>query len=113
MIGDILKGYDVAILVLKTPATLTKSVNIANLPLPDSPCPSKKELVVSGWGYTLVSEGSNLPEKRKRRFLWAVKQQCVSIDECESYVGNKKNVLCVTDLSEPKNSAFVGDSGGI
>ena len=87
-------------------------MKIAHLPSPDAPCPTKKELVVSGWGKTLVWEGSEYFEK-SNRFLWAVKQQCVSIDECESYVGNKKDVLCVTDLSEPKNSAFVGDSGGI
>ena len=113
MIGDYLTGNDAAILVLKTPATLTKSVKIAHLPSPDAQCPTKKELVVSGWGRTLVWEGSNHTTIRDNRFLWAVKQQCVSIDECESYVGNKKDVLCVTDLSDPRNSAFVGDSGGI
>ena len=104
MIGDYLTGYDVAILVLKTPATLTKNVTIAHLPAHDAPCPTKKELVISGWGKAFIG--------RKNRFLWAVKQQCVSVDQCESFVGNKKAALCVTDLSEPRNSAFFGDSGG-
>ena len=105
MIGDYLRGYDVAILVMKTPATLTKNVKIAHLPSPDAPCPSKKELVISGWGKSFFG--------RSNRFLWAVKQQCVSLDQCKSYVGNKKAALCVTDLSEPRNSASHGDSGGI
>ena len=105
MIGDYLRGYDVAILVMKTPATPTKNVKIAHLPSPDAPCPSKKELVISGWGKSFFG--------RSNRFLWAVKQQCVSLDQCESYVGNKKAALCVTDLSEPRNSALFGDSGGI
>ena len=105
MIGDYLTGNDAAILVLKTPATLTKNVKTAHLPSPDAPCPSKKELVISGWGKSFFG--------RRNRFLWAVKQQCVSLDQCKSYVGNKKAALCVTDLSEPINSASHGDSGGI
>ena len=100
-----MNGYDVAVLVLKTPATLTKNVKTAHLPSSDAPCPSKKELIVSGWGQSFIG--------RKNRFLWAVKQQCVSVDQCESYVGNKKATLCVTDLSEPRNSVLFGDSGGI
>ena len=106
-------GEDLAILVLKTPASLSENVKIAHLPEPDAPCPSGKNLIVSGWGRRLVWVGPNAVKAIKNRFLWAVKQECVDIDRCDAYQGDKKAALCVGDLSEPRNSAFVGDSGGI
>ena len=114
LIGDWAKGYDVAILVLKTPASLSDKVQIANLPPPDTSCPSGKELVVSGWGKTIVwGLVDNDVTERYNRFLWAVNQECIDIDECTAYEGDKEAALCVGDLDEPRNGAYRGDSGGI
>ena len=113
MLGDMFQGYDVAILVLKKPVVLTRNVRVAHLPLPDAPCPSGKELIISGWGSSLIWSPDNTIKQRRNRFLWAVKQQCVNANQCDKYVGDKNAVLCVTDLSNTKNSAFLGDSGGI
>ena len=99
--------------MLRKPAVLTRNVRVAHLPLPDAPCPSGKELIISGWGSSLIWSPDNTMRQRRNRFLWAVKQQCVNADQCDKYVGDKNAVLCVTDLSNTKNSAFVGDSGGI
>ena len=52
-------------------------------------------------------------ERKHNRFLWAVKQECVDIDQCNAYQGDKEAALCVGDLSKPRNSVFQGDSGGI
>ena len=112
-IGDVFKGYDVAILVLKRPVVLTRNIKVAHLPLPEAPCPPGKQLIVSGWGRSLVWSGPNIVKDRTNRFLWAVKQQCVNVDECDLYSGDKNAVLCVTDLSNAKNSAYRGDSGGM
>ena len=117
LIGDIFQGYDIAVLVLKKPAELTRNVRVAHLPLPDAPCPSGKQLVVSGWGRTLTWSGQGTHKithirERKNRFLWAVKQECVNANQCELYSGDKNAVLCITDLGNTKNAAYVGDSGG-
>ena len=99
---------------MKTPASLSDNVQIVSLPPPDTSCPSGKELIVSGWGKTTVwGLVDNDVTHRYNRFLWAVKQECVDIDECTAYEGDKVAVLCVGDLKEPRNGAFHGDSGGI
>ena len=114
LIGDWAKGYDVAILVLKTPASLSPNVQIASLPPPDTSCPSGKKLIVSGWGKAIIwGLVDNDVNERYNRFLWAVKQECVDIDECTAYEGDKEAALCVGDLDEPRNGAYRGDSGGI
>ena len=106
-------GEDLAILVLQKPASLSENVKIAHLPEPDARCPSGKNLIASGWGQRVVWVGPNAVEIKDNRFLWAVKQECVDIDQCDAYQGDKEAALCVSDLSEPRNSVFFGDSGGI
>ena len=113
MKGNIFKGNDIAILVLKTPATLTENVQIASLPAPDASCRALgKNLVVSGWGLSIIWVAPNEVRYRRNRFLWAVKQECLDIAQCDSYTGIEKDVLCIGDLSESRNSAYKGDSGG-
>ena len=113
LIGDAMDGEDLAILVLQKPASLSENVKIAHLPEPDARCPSGKNLIVSGWGRRLVWVGPNAVKAIKNRFLWGVKQECVDIDRCDAYQGDKEAALCVGDLSEPRNFVFFGDSGGI
>ena len=113
MKDKISKGNDVAIIVLKTPASLTENVQIANLPAPDASCRGLgNNLIVSGWGASIIWDNPNDVRVRANRFLWAVKQECLDITECDSYTGEEKDVLCIGDLSESRNSAFKGDSGG-
>ena len=107
-----MKGNDVAILVLEEPVDLTKNVEIAHLPTSDETCPREKNLVVSGWGDTIIWDGQYHTVRRNNYFLWAVKQQCFDIDKCDAYSGEKEAALCVGDLNEPRNSAYHGDSGG-
>ena len=70
-------------------------------------------MIVSGWGRRVVWVSPNAVERKHNRFLWAVKQECVDIDQCNAYQGDKEAALCVGDLSKPRNSVFQGDSGGI
>ena len=107
------KGNDIAIFVLKTPAILTENVKIANLPAPDASCRALgKNLVVSGWGSSIIWDAPNKVRYRDNRFLWAAKQECLNITLCDRYIGDKKDALCAGDLSESRNSASGGDSGG-
>ena len=57
--------------------------------------------------------GPNAVKTKHNKFLWAVKQECVDIDECDACQGDKDAALCVGDLSEPRSFVFRGDSGGI
>ena len=45
--------------------------------------------------------------------IWAVKQECVNVNECDVYKGDKDALLCTTALSDTRNMATSGDSGGI
>ena len=92
---------------------LTRNVRLAHLPLPDAPCPPGRELIVSGWGTVAIWLGQTIVEERENRFLWAVKQECVNVNECDAYKGDKDALLCTTALSDSRNTATSGDSGGI
>ena len=104
--------------MLKTPASLTENIKIANLPSPDASCQTLgNNLVVSGWGKSIIWKNDPygvIPDYffRQNRFLWAVKQQCLDTTQCQYYEGDQADALCVGDLSESRNSAFKGDSGG-
>ena len=103
--------------MLKTPASLTENIKIANLPSPDASCQTLgKNLVISGWGETIIWKYDpdgvyNLQFTRENRYLWAVKHQCLDTTKCDNYEGDQKDVLCAGDLSESRNSAYMGDSG--
>ena len=97
---------------MQTPASLTENVQIVNLPAPDASCRGLgKNLIVSGWGKSIIWDNPNEVHYRNNRFLWAVKQECLDITECDLYTGDEKDVLCIGDLSESRNSVFKGDSG--
>ena len=112
--------------MLKTPASLTANIKIANLPSPDASCQMLgNNLVMSGWGETIIWKYDpdgvhNLQFTRYNRYLWAVKQQCLDTTQCQcldttqcdDYEGDQKDALCTGDLSESRNSAYRGDSGG-
>ena len=104
--------------MLKTPASLTENIKIANLPSPDASCQTLgNNLVISGWGETIIWKYDpdgvyNLQFTRYNRYLWAVKQQCLDITQCHNYEGDQKDALCTGDLNESRNSAYRGDSGG-
>ena len=104
--------------MLQEEVVLSDKVQIAKLPNPGAPCPTGKEMVVSGWG----AHGWP-PPNPPPRYLWAVKQACVSRDKCTGYPGyickaypNKTSgpefFLCIGDPDESQNTACVGDSGG-
>ena len=81
---------------------------MAILPEADSPCPLGKELIVSGWGLDM----SNGPPPKTNRYLHAVKQECLDVEECPSIKADDGVLLCVGDSTTPVNSACMGDSGG-
>ena len=100
-------GYDLAFVVLKEQAIPSSSIQIVNLPERDARCPLGKSLVVSGWG------ADRTRPYRAQRYLWAVKQQCLNNDECPSHTRYEGAMICVGDEGDSRNSACVGDSGGI
>ena len=63
-------------------------------------------MIVSGWGMD-IQVGTD-----RHRYLWAVRQECLDIDQCPAYDGDPSVVLCVGDSTVPQNSACHGDSGG-
>ena len=104
-------------MVLKTKVILNENVKLANLPANDEVCPSGRELTVSGWGdeidygYKSRTMDNNYPSAN-HRYLWAVKQECFDVSDCDRYIGNKDAVLCVGDSENLRNSACHRDSGG-
>ena len=102
-------------------------MQIAQLPEPDAPCPNGMNLVASGWG-TYPEWGNIVPSldhssvqlvKLEHKFLWAVKQKCVDMENCNKHltVNNRKinpeSVICVVGPgSGGINGPYFGDSGG-
>ena len=100
-------GYDLAFIVLKEKAIPSSSIQIANLPERDAPCPLGKSLVLSGWGHDRTRP------YRSQRYLWAVKQQCLNNAKCPFHARFEGAMICVGDEDDSRNSACNGDSGGI
>ena len=69
--------------------------------------------VISGWG---VDRPKNLDvpflQAPSSRFLQAVRQACLRIDECIKKDYNQALVWCVGDPTNPQNAGCSGDSGG-
>ena len=108
-------GYDMAILVLKKRVDLNGKAMIAKLPYVNEDCiPLGKNLTAGGCGYGIPHRGNfNSYQNRWSRYLWAVKQQCVDVTECDIPRGAATtSYLCVGDLDEPRNSECIADSGG-
>ena len=103
--------------MLQEEVLLSDKVQTAKLPNPGAPCPTGKEMVVSGWGAHRWG-----PPRLYPRYLWAVKQECVARNKCtmlklycETYpnkTSGPESILCIGDPDEPQNTACVGDSGG-
>ena len=102
-------------------------MQIAQLPKQDAPCPNGMNLVASGWG-TYPEWGNIVPfldhrpvqlVKLQHKFLWAVKQRCVDMENCNKHVAeynvtvNPDSVMCVVGPgSGGIDGPYFGDSGG-
>ena len=107
--GNLTYGYDVALIFLKEDAILNDNVQLASLPQSNQDCPTGNSLTLSGWG-----SDPTIPFHPGHYILWAVKQECLHIGECDRFgsLTDKNIILCVGDRTNPRNSGFRGDSGG-
>ena len=99
--------FDVALIFLKEDAILSDNVQLASLPRINQDCPPGNSLTLSGWG-------KDPYQKEDHHILWAVKQECLDVGECDRFdsLKDKDLVLCVGDKRDPRNSGYRGDSGG-
>ena len=107
-------AFDLAIIILEDEVKLNDKIALIELPKPNAGCPpGKMPFVVSGWGKDRPKH-PNLPLELvpATRFLQAVRQECLSIDECKTYTDDPSLVFCVGDPKNPTNSPCQGDSGG-
>ena len=111
--GNLTYGYDVALIFLKEDAILNDNVQLASLPQSNQDCPPGNSLTLSGWG-TDPTIPRCPPHCTPHNALWAVKQECLDIEECDRFgsLTDKNIILCVGDKTNPRNSGFKGDSGG-
>ena len=75
---------DLAILLLQKEVALNDKISLIQLPHENAGCPSgKRPFVISGWGVD-QPKNPNVPfgQAPSSRFLQAVRQECLSIDEC-------------------------------
>ena len=93
-------------------AILNEKVQTAFLPKLDESCPPGKSLTLSGWGADPYLH--SLGQPKDHHILWAVKQECLDIKNCDFYdfLTNDGPILCIGDKEEPRNSGWHGDSGG-
>ena len=117
-----------ALLAIDGKVNLSQNAQVALLPEADAPCPDGMNLVASGWGaYAAWGEsvpyfdyGSILLGELPHKFLWAVKQKCVDMEQCNNNNLVKKfnftiddSLLCIVGPgSGGINGALFGDSGG-
>ena len=88
---------------------MNDNVQLASLPQSNQDCPTGNSLTLSGWG-----SDPTIPFHPGHYILWAVKQECLDIGECDRFgsLTDKNIILCVGDRTNPRNSGFRGDSGG-
>ena len=100
--------FAIAILDRDVDTTNSSSIQIANLPNPDEPCPPGKEMVACGWGSDMYNK------TRSQDKLWCVAQECVDLEKCPGVRGRIPNeyALCTSDQHDGRNSPCRGDSGG-
>ena len=101
-------AYDIAVIVLKETLVLGPNIQLANLPKIDEPCPSGRNLILSGWGEDIMRP------YRSQSNLWAVVQECLNMSSCPRVIDMhpETNFLCIGDSENSLNSACYGDSGG-
>jgi len=104
--------FDVGLLFLQQDVILNEKVQPAFLPKLDEGCPAGKSLTLSGWGADPYLH--SLGQPKDHHILWAVKQECLDIKNCDFYdfLTNDGPILCIGDKEEPRNSGWHGDSGG-
>ena len=107
-------GYDIAIMVLKKNFVLNNNVQLAKLPPLGVYCPTEGALIVSGWGNEILRnvDEFDIIARNEHRYLWAVKQTCVDIDQCTAHTGNQDAIICTKGPTDRRDSACHGDSGG-
>ena len=93
---------------------MNDKIALIQLPHENAGCPSgKMPFVISGWG---VDRPKNLDvpflQAPASRFLQAVRQECLSINECIKKDYHQALVWCVGDSTNPQNAGCSGDSGG-
>ena len=115
-----------ALLAIDGKVILNQNAQVAQLPEADAPCPNGMNLVTSGWGaYATWGDsvpyfdyGSIMLGKLPHKFLWAVKQKCVDIEQCNNLIKNfnvtiDDSLICVVEPgTDGINGALFGDSGG-
>ena len=101
-------AYDIAVIVLKDSLVLGPNIQLANLPEKDEPCPSGRNMVLSGWG------DDRMRPYRLQSNLWAGVQECLNFSSCPRVIDMhpETNFLCIGDSENSLNSACYGDSGG-
>ena len=104
--------YDLAIAILENPVEEeNKNIQSTDLPEVNAGCKGL-DLVLSGWG------SDRTRPYRPLNKLWAVKQRCLNISECNNDNGTVctpdqcQHSLCVGD-ADKTNSGCYYDSGGI
>ena len=100
---------DIGLVFLEQDAVLNDKVQLASLPDPNQECPSGNSLILSGW------DKDPFTPSRDPHILWAVKQGCLDIEKCNRVTDPhecNKDILCIGDEGEPRNSVGSGDSGG-
>ena len=105
---------DLAILLLQKEVALNDKISLIQLPHESAGCPSgKRPFVISGWGVD-QPKNPNVPfgQAPSSRFLQAVRQECLSIDECIRKDYDQALVWCVGDSTNSQNAGCKGDSGG-
>ena len=115
-----------ALLAIDGKVNLSQNAQVALLPEADAPCPDGMNLVASGWGmYAAWGEsvpyfdyGSMVLGKLSHKFLWAVKQKCVDMEQCNNLFKKLNltiddSLLCIVGPgSGGINGILSGDSGG-
>ena len=107
-VGVLDNAYDFAVIVLKETLVLGPNIQLANLPETDKPCPSGRNLILSGWGKDAMRP------YRSNSNLWAVVQECLNLSSCPRVTNMypKTNFLCIGDSGNSLNMGCSGDSGG-
>jgi len=99
-------GWDIALLLLSSPATLNSFAQLASLPPTGQILPHNNNCFVTGWG--LTSTGGSISDQLKQAYLPLVgHEECTRPDWWGSTV--KTNMVCGGGGAE---SGCNGDSGG-
>nr|XP_005544783.2 chymotrypsin-like elastase family member 2A isoform X1 [Macaca fascicularis] len=105
--SDVSKGYDIALLKLANPVSLTDKIQLACLPPAGTILPNNYPCYVTGWGY-LHTNGPASDVLQQGRLLVVDYATCSSPDWWGSTV--KTSMICAG--GDGKISSCYGDSGG-